>query len=356
MRIAWAVPNFQNADKKAVIRVLKSNWFTMGNEVKKFEKNLSTYLDIKYSIAVNTGTAALDTALKCLGITVGDEVIIPGLTYIATGNAILYNHGTPIFVDIDRTLNIDTSLIEEKITDKTKAIINIDLGGNASNYSELQRISKQYNIPLIVDGAQSLGSKYHGRKCCTHGIINTTSFHAAKILTTVEGGMVCTNNKEIFLHAQAIRNQGDISKFDHKYLGNNYRMIDLLAAIGNMQIERLGETLKIRKEKVNYYKENLKNVNYPEELKNTENCYFLFLILTDNRDDLNQHLNKNGIDTRITYPMPINEQLVFKKYSMEILPVAKRVSQKIISLPLYHSLTRNEQDYIIKKINAFTRR
>lgn len=353
MRIPWAIPNFQQDDKKSVIRVLNSGWLTMGEEVKNFEKNVSSYLGIKYAIAVNSGTSALDIALKCLGIKRGDEVIIPALTYIATGNAVLYNQGTPVFVDVDETLNIDTSLIEEKITDRTKAILNIDLGGNVSNYSELQKISRKHNIPMIVDGAQSFGSEYQGVKCCTHGLLNTTSFHAAKIVTTVEGGMVFTNDRELFLKAQILRNQGDVSRFDHQYLGHNYRMVDLLAAMGNSQMARFEETLKARKEKVCYYKEHLKNVEYPTELENIVNCHFLFLILIDQRDALNAYLNKNGIETRITYPRPLNEQPLFKKYSTEIFQKAKEVSQRVISLPLYHGLGRKEQEYIIKIINSF---
>jgi len=355
MKVPWSIPNFQKEDEDAIKKVIKSGWFSMGKEVEKFEKNVSSYLGIKYALGVNTGTAALDVALKCIGIKNGEEVIIPALTYIATGNAVLYNNGIPVFVDIDDTLNINPSLIEKKITKRTKAIINIDLGGNVSNYFELQNISKKYNIPLIVDGAQSLGSEYHGVKCCTHGLINTTSFHSAKILTTIEGGMVFTNEEYFFQKAKAIRNQGESSKYVHKYLGHNYRMIDLVAAIGNKQINRFDQTLRIRKEKVSYYKENLENVEYIRELPNTVNCNFFFLILTKNRDRLNQYLNKNGIDTRIIYPMPINEQSIFKKYSKDVFPMAKEISKKIISLPLYHALTKEQQDYVIKKINTFKR-
>ena len=353
MKIPWAIPNIQKDDVSAVKKVLQTGWLSMGEEVKTFEERMASYLNIEFAVAVNNGTAALDVALKCIGIKKGDEVIIPALTYIATGNAILYNSGTPVFVDIDDTLNIDCSLIEEKITEKTKAIMNIDLGGNVSDYTHLQKIAKKYNIPLIVDGAQSLGSEYHGVKCCTHGIINTTSFHAAKILTTVEGGMVFTNNKETFLRAQAIRNQGEDTKYIHKYLGNNYRMMDLVATIGNTQIKRFQETLQQRKEMVKYYKNNLENVEYPRELSDTISCNFFFLILVENRHELNAYLNGNGIETRITYPMPINKQPLFSRFSKELFSVATETSQKVISLPLHYALTKEEQDYITEKINSF---
>ena len=353
MKIPWSIPNIKNQEKKAILDIVKSGWFSMGKEVKKFEEKISSYLDIDYSIAVNSGTSALDISLKCINIQNKDEVIIPALTYIATGNAILYNRAIPVFVDINRTLNIDTTLIEEKITDKTKAIINIDLGGNVSDYKELLRISKKYNISLVVDGAQSFGSEYYNKKCCTHGLINTTSFHAAKILTTIEGGMVFTKNKDLFLKAQSIRNQGETSKYIHSYLGNNYRMTDLAAAIGNSQMNRIKNTLKDRFLKIKYYKENLKNVVFPDELPNTKSCYFFFLILVKNRDKLIKYLNQNGIETRITYPLPINEQTIFRKYSKEIFPVAKDISKSVISLPIHHKLTIEEQDYIIKKVNSF---
>jgi len=273
---------------------------------------VSSYLDIKYAIAVNNGTSALDVALKCLDIGVEDEVIIPAFTYVATGNAIVYNHGNPVFVDIDDTLNIDPARIEEKITDRTKAIMNIDFGGNVSNYTELLRISKKYHIPLIVDGAQSFGCEYHNKKCCTQGLINTTSFHAAKIITTIEGGMVFTNDKKICEKSQILRNQGQTSRYLHTYLGNNYRMVDIIAAMGTAQMRRFKKTLQQRIEKAHYYKEHLKNVSYPKELEQTKNSYFLFIILANKRDKLNEYLKKNGIETRINYPTPVNDQPTLK--------------------------------------------
>jgi len=353
MNIPWSMPNIQRQDVEAIQNVLQSGWFTMGPEVQQFEKNLSQHLRMKYAVAVNTGTAALDVALQCLGISYGDEVILPAFTYIATGNAILYNNGTPVFVDIDDTLTIDTTLIEERITDQTKAIITVDLAGNVSNYRELQRISQQHNIPLIVDGAQSLGSEYHGVKCCTHGLINTASFHAAKILTTVEGGMVLTNNKELFLKAQALRNQGESTKYHHPYLGNNYRMTDIMGALGNAQLTRFEETLKTRKAKACYYKKRLQTVSYPRERQDATTASLFFLILANRRDELQNHLHDRGIETRIIYPMPLTEQPVFRQFNSEEYPVAKNMSQQVLSLPLYQQLITDQQDYIIDAVNDF---
>jgi perosamine synthetase len=353
MKISWSLPNIQEPEKNAIKKTFESGWFSMGKEVKRFEEKTASYLKIAYANAVNSGTSALDVALKCLNVKREEEIIIPALTYIATGNVILYNNAKPVFVDVDYSLNIDTSLIEEKITDKTKAIMNIDFGGNPSNYDELNRLCKNHDISLIVDGAQSFGSEYNGTKCCTHGMINTTSFHAAKLITTVEGGMVFTNDKKLYQKAQIIRNQGETSKYIHNTLGNNYRMTDLTASIGCSQIDRINITIQERKNKIRYYKENLKNVYYPDELPNTKNSYFFFLILVENRDELNKYLNKNGIETRITYPMPINEQSIFKNYYNKVCPVAKEISKKVIALPIHYKLTIDEQEYIINKINNF---
>lgn len=353
MQVPWVIPNFQKQDIEAMKKVLDTGWLSMGSKVEKFEKKVTSYLGINHGIAVNNGTSALDVALKCINLEKSDEVIIPALTYVATANAIVYNQGAPVLVDIDDTLNINPILIEEKITEKTKAIMNIDFGGNASDYNNLLRMCKQHDILLIVDGAQSFGSRYHDDMCCTHGLINTTSFQAAKIITTVEGGMVLTRDNELHRKAQMIRNQGQSDRFIHPVIGNNYRMMDINAAMGCSQMDRLEETLRQRKELVRYYKEHLKNVMYPEELAHTENSYFLFAILINKRDKLLAHLSKNGIETRVNYPLPINKQPIH--YSDEIYPKATEISQRILSLPLYHGLTKDQQDYVIKKVNEFTK-
>jgi dTDP-4-amino-4,6-dideoxygalactose transaminase len=353
MKIPWANPNINKKDKQAVINVLNSDWYSMGPRVSEFEKKLCLYLDIKYAVGVNSGTSALDVALKSLGITKNDEVIIPALTYISTGAAVLYNHAIPVFVDIDDTLNIDPTQIEKIITKKTKAIITVDFAGNVCNYHELQKIARDHNISLIVDGAQSLGSSYHGQKCCTQGRINTTSFHSAKLITTIEGGMVFTNDQQLYQRAKQIRNQGECTKYNHNLLGNNYRMLDLVAAFGINQIDRIEKTLKIQQKKAAYYKKNLQHVDFPKSLTQTVNSYLFFPILTDTRDALYNYLEKKGIETRIIFPCPINEQPIFKKYDAKTYPVAKKISKRIISIPIYNKLTLDQQDYIIKTINEF---
>lgn len=342
-RVPWSVPNFQKQDIDSVKRVLDTGWLSMGPEVKRFERMVSSYLKTKHAVAVNNGTAAVDVALKCVGIKQGDEVIVPAFTYIATANAVKYNQGIPVYVDIDDTLNMDPALVEDAITSRTRAILNIDYGGNPSDYDELLRLSRAHDIPLVVDGAQSFGSEYHKKKCCTHGVVNTTSFHQAKILTTIEGGMVFTDDKTLCERARCIRNQGQTKRYVHTYLGNNYRMVDVIAGMGTSQMMRIKTTLKERRDKAFYYRELLEDVVYPYELKDTKNSFFLFLVLVDDRDELNKYLNRNGVETRIYYPL--DEQ-----------PIAMASSEMVISLPLFDGLTRGQQDYVIKKINLFNRK
>jgi len=205
----------------------------------------------------------------------------------------------------------------------------------------------------VVDGAQSLGSVYNEKKCCSHGLINTTSFHAAKILTTIEGGMIFTNNTEIYDKSLQIRNQGESTKYIHNYLGNNYRMTDLIAALGLNQIPRIDITIQTRRKKAEFYKENLQNVKFPKTLPNTVNCYLFFPILTEKRDQLYAHLQKEGIETRITFPLPLYDQPIFKKYKTDRCPNTEKISQTILSLPIYSKISSKKQEYIVRTINDY---
>ena len=312
----------------------------MGPRVQQFETETAKYIGVKYAVATNNGTSAIDTMLKTIGIRRGDEVIIPSLTYKATENMVLYNQAIPVFIDIDDTLNIDPSLIEREITRRTKAIMNIDYGGNPADYITLKKIAEQHNIPLLTDGAQSFGSLFHNHQCLTYGQMSTTSFHQAKILTTVEGGMVFTNNKRQRDVSRVIRNQGQQGRFNHVMLGNNYRMTDITASMGVSQIQRFQHTLQLRLQKATYYKEHLKDAGYPVELPFSRQNYFLFLIYVEDQRKMIRYLTHAGVETRMYQPL----------YDT---PVALEASEHIISLPMYHSLTREKQDYVIRKINGF---
>ena len=356
MKIPWAIPNIQREDKTLVKRVIDSSWYGMGRIVKLFEEKMSNSVGRKYAIAVNNGTSALEVLMRALNISENDEVIVPALSFIASANAVKLIGAKPIFVDVDKYMNIDTKKIKKAITKKTKLIMAVDLTGNPCNYGALIKISKKYNIKLIVDGAQSLGSRYNGKSCLAYGIASTTSFHAAKIITTIEGGMIFTDNQELAKRIYAIRNHGESEeKYIHTSIGGNYRLTDVLAAFAVKQIDRFEKTLKNRKEKVQEYKIRLsKNIKVLNTRKDGNSCYFIFLLLVKNRDKLAEFLKSKEIETRKIYPFPIPFQPSYSEKGK--YPIAERFSKTSLSLPLYEGLSLKKINYICKQVNSFNQK
>jgi len=356
MKIPWANPYFADEELDEVIDTVKSTWLTMGQKVKQFEDKISNFIGVKHCIAVNSGTAALDVALKVLNIQPGDEVIVPAMAYIATANAVLYQHATPIFTDVDeKTYNMDPNDVVKKITGRTKCILPIDYGGQGADFDALRKIADEHNLFLVEDGAPGFGGEYRGKKLCSFGHISITSFHAAKVFTTVEGGMLFTDNDQWNRIARIIRTQGEDPerKYLHPYLGHNYRLTDLHAAVGLAQIARMKEVLEKRAALAEYYTKNLKGINCittPYVAPGNKHAWFLYPILVDNRDAVKHCLADNGVDTNVSWPMPVYEQPFYQKYAHDECPVAERITQKILCLPMYYTMTTQEQDYVIENI------
>jgi perosamine synthetase len=354
-RIPWAVPYIGSEEAEEVADSFRSNWLTMGPKVKRLEQDVADYLGVKHAVAVSNGTAALDVALKVLGIGPGDEVIIPAFTYIATANAVLYQHATPVLADIEpKTFNMDPEDVARKITPRTRCIMPIDYGGQSSDYQALMEIADKHGIPLVEDGAESLGAKYRGRKLCTFGELGTTSFHAAKVITTVEGGMVITDDDEHARVARIIRNQGEdpANKYHHPYLGHNYRMTDLHAAIGLAQFKRLDEVLRKRAEISDYYTSNLQEfqdvVTLPYVDPENKPAWFFYPILAENRDQIITYLAGKGVDVRVAWPLPIHKQPLYQRLLGEVYyPVAEEVAAHVLNLPIYYGMTDEEMLYVM---------
>ncbi|MBS3078838.1 DegT/DnrJ/EryC1/StrS family aminotransferase [Candidatus Pacearchaeota archaeon] len=352
MKIPWAIPNIIEEDKNFAKDIIDSGWYGMGNIVELFEKNMAKYIGVKHAIAVNNGTSAIEVLLRALNIGEGDEVIVPAYSYIATASAVNLIGAQPLFVDVDETMTINPEEIDKVITNRTKAIMCVDLTGNPCDYSKLLEKSKIYNVPLIVDGAQSLGSKYNNKSCLSYGIASTTSFHAAKILTTIEGGMIFTNDFELMKTIKKIRNQGEgENKYLHEILGGNYRMTDVAAAFGIKQLERIEKTLKKREEKVDYYKKLLNGHVKYLDVKNNYSSYFIFPVFIKDRDKLYEFLKNNGIETRKIYPRTIPKQPLYK--NRENFPVAEKFCRETLSLPLYDKISFEEIEYVCNKIKEF---
>jgi perosamine synthetase len=358
MQVKWSKLHIDENELNNLIEVVKSGWMSSGPKVKEFEDRIAGYVGVKHAIAVNSGTAALDVALKCLKIQPADEVIVPAMTYIATAHAVCYQGAIPIFADIDpRTFTIDPEKIEEKITKKTKCIIPVDYAGQGPDYDRIRKIAQKHHLYVVEDGAPGLFGKYKGKPLCSMGDISITSFHVAKIVSTIEGGMIFTNNDEYNRMARIIRWQGEDpnKKYYHPMLGFNFRMTDLHAAIGLAQTEpkRVAELLKRRHLAVDYYNQQLKKdprITLPYVSPYNEHSWFLYPILLQHRDSINSYLLEQDIAVNVSWPLPVYHQEFYRQFAKEPCPVAERMTNQVMCLPLYYGITRQEQDYVVKHL------
>jgi len=356
--IPIAKPLIEKEEQKSVLDVLKSGTITQGKKVEEFEKNFAEYCNVKYAVAVNSGTAALHLALMAMGIKEGDEVITTPFSFIASANSILYVNAKPVFADIDeKTFNISPDSIVEKITNKTKAIIPVHLYGQPCDMKAIMEIAHDYNLKILEDACQAHGAEYEGKKVGSFGDAAAFSFYPTKNMTTSEGGMITTNDEKIAEKAKIFRNHGQTKRYYHEFIGYNMRMTDICAAIGIEQLKKLDKFNEKRIKNAEYLSEKLKNVNgikVPYVSKNVKHVFHQYTIKIENgkRDEINKMLNDAGIGTGIHYPIPINEQVFYKKmnYNVNETPVAKEMTKKVLSLPIHPSVTREDLDYIAEKL------
>ena len=292
-------PNLNGKEKKYVNECLDSTWISSkGKFINQFEIKFSEFTGIKYSVAVSNGTVALHIALLALGIGKEDEVIVPTFTYISSVNAINYTGAKPIFVDSDPlTWQIDTKAIEQKISNKTKAIMAVHIYGHPCEMDEIMRISYKYKLKVVEDCAEAIGTLYKGKHVGSFGDISTFSFFGNKTITTGEGGMVCTNSKELSDLVNKLKGQGLAKnrEYYHDIIGYNYRMTNICAAIGCAQLERVGDILINKKRIVQKYIDDIKNIplEYHQAYGNINHSYWMFNVLVNSDSDrkkLRKHL------------------------------------------------------------------
>lgn len=342
---------------------IKTKWISSkGKYVGEFEEKFSRYCGVKYGISTTNGTAALHLALASLGIGKGDEVIVPTFTMIASVNPIVYTGARPAFVDADpKTWCMDTSKIEEKITKNTKAILPVHIYGHPCDMDAIMKIAKEHGLLVIEDAAEAHGAEYKRKKVGSFGDAGCYSFYANKILTCGEGGMVITNNEELAEKARALKDLafGEKIRFLHQYLGFNYRMTNIHAAIGLAQLENIDKLVEIRRKNAKLYNSFLKDVKgitLPPEEKWAKNVYWMYSILVEDdfgisRDMLMEKLKEKGIDTR-TFFIPIHQQPVYPEYNGEKYPVADELSRKGINLPSGPTLKKEDIKYIVESIRS----
>lgn len=343
----------------AIEKVYDSSWYILGNEVKSFEDEFAKYCGSNFCIGVGNGLEALHLILKGYDIGEGDEVIIPSNTYIATALAVSYVGAKPILVEPDeKTFNINPELIENAINKKTKAIIAVNLYGQPSNIDKIVEIARKYDLKVIEDNAQAQGATYNGIKTGNLADAAGISFYPGKNIGALgDGGAITTNDEKLAIKVKVLRNYGSNKKYYNEYKGFNSRLDEMQAAILRVKLRHLDKWNNYRREVAKYYFENINNdkVVLPQVLNNTEPVWHQFIIRCKERDKLQRYLYSNEIETMIHYPIPIHMQNAYKEYSYLIgkLPIAERLSNEVLSLPIYPYIDYKDVAYIVNKIEKF---
>ncbi|MDH3395862.1 MAG: DegT/DnrJ/EryC1/StrS aminotransferase family protein [Nitrosopumilus sp.] len=354
MKIAINIPIVGKEEITSVTSILKNGVLTSasnlgGQHVQTFEKSAASFVNSKYAVAVNSGTAALQAALYALDIKKGDEVLIPSFTFVATANAVVSTGAKPVFVDIlNKNYTIDPDDLEKKITKKTHAIIPVHLYGNVAIIERLTEISKKYNIPIIEDSAQSLGSTYKGKHTGTFFEMGCYSMYPTKVMTAGEGGFVVTNNKNLRDKLLMIRNHGMVNGSDTRVFGLNLRLPEINAAIATVQMKKLPKFLKSRKSNAKFLSKLISDLEVvlPIERKNENVNWYLYTISTDKRDKLLKRLNEKGIGATSYYSTPIHKTPFYKLKTK--LPITDLASSNVISLPIHPNVTQKNIEFISK--------
>jgi dTDP-4-amino-4,6-dideoxygalactose transaminase len=347
---------------EAIQNVLDNTSFIMGEDLINFEEEFASFCNTKYAIGVANGSDALNLALRACGIGEGDEVITVPHTFISTSEAISNVGGKIVFVDIDpKTYTIDVSKIEEKITEKTKAIIPVHLYGQTADMETIMELAKKYNLKIIEDAAQAHGAEYKGKKVGSIGDVACFSFYPGKNLGAYgDAGMITTNNEEIAEKVKLLRNHGRISKkYEHEIEGYSSRLDNLQAAILRVKLKYLNKWNDSRRENAKKYNELLNNIDRivtPYEADYAKHVYHLYVIRTERgRDKLREELKSKGIAAGIHYPIPLHLQPAYRYlgYKRGDFPITEKVSQEILSLPMFAELTDEQIKEIVEAIKYF---
>jgi dTDP-4-amino-4,6-dideoxygalactose transaminase len=345
--------------------IIESGIFVNGPHLQNFEQKTALLFGTNYALAVNSGTSALYSALVALNISRGDEIIVPSFTFFSTISPILALGAKPVFVDINPiTYCIDETKISENITSNTKAILPVDLYGTMANMPAIMDIAHNNNLFVIEDACEAHGAEMNGICAGAFGDIGCFSLYPSKNLTVFgQGGLLTTNNPELYDHLKSLRNYGQKSKFDHQYIGFNFNMSEITAAFGELQCDKLQMLNEQRINIAARYKDNLENlseINLPIIISDKSSVYYLFVIRIphkseQNRDLLKQFLAENEIETGIHFPIPCHMQQAYRYlyHDPVDLPITEQYSEEVLSLPMSPFLTSDEVDYVCKMIKNY---
>ena len=356
--IPIAKPIIADDEIDEVVKVLRSGFIAQGPKVAEFEEKFAEYLGVKHAVAVSSGTTALHLALLAAGIGPNDEVITTPFTFAATGNSVLYVGAKPVFIDIDnKTYNLNPENIENVITDKTKAVMPVHLYGQPAEMDSINQIAEDHDLIVIEDAAQAHGAVYKGKKAGSLGDMGCFSFYPTKNMTTSEGGIVTTDNEEMAEKARVLRSHGESERYTHVVLGYNFRMTDIAAAIGIVQLKKLDKFNKKRIENATYLTERIDKINgitAPFVGDDVKHVYHQYTVRVgkSRRNELMEVLNSRSIGTGIHYPKPIYEQKLYKELGFSAsCPEADAASSEVLSLPVHPSLEKNDLEKIVSVLN-----
>jgi perosamine synthetase len=375
--VAWKTPLFKMYWDEEDIRMVsgairRGAYWATGPEIQEFEEKLSEYMGVRYCVTFNSGTSALHAILLSYGIGEGDEVIVPSFTFIATANAPLFVGAKPIFADIEEvTFGLNPNDISRRITSKTKAVIPIHFAGSPCMIEQIKEITKSKGLILIEDAAEALGATINGRRVGSIGDAAILSFCQNKIITTGEGGAVLTNSREVYEKLKLLRSHGraetadyfsSTEHMDYVALGYNFRMSNITAALGIAQLGKIDHNINMRRANAHYMTEQLsriENITVPLVPSGYYHVYQMYPIVIKNgkatRDSLKEYLSQKGIMTKVYFD-PVHLSHFYRKsfgYKGGELPVTEKVSEQVLSLPMYSTLTREEMDYIVGMVSAF---
>jgi len=346
-------PYIGEAEKQAVMEVLESGMLAQGSRTAKFEERFAQLCGVKHAIATSSGTTALHLGLMAQGIGPGDEVITTPFTFIASVNSILFTGATPVFVDIDaETFNLDPAQVERAITPHTKAILPVHLYGYVCDMDALQAIADKHGLKIVEDACQAVGATFKDKKAGSFGT-GCFSLYATKNVMSGEGGMITTNDDGIAQKCKMLRNHGMQRRYYHDMLGYNFRMTDLCAAIGLVQLDRFDDFTAKRRANAEYLNANITNVITPKVKDGYGHVWHQYTIRTKNdRDAAVKQLTEAGVGTGIFYPVPAHQQgYIVEKLGEVHLPVAEQLAKEVISLPVHPQLSQADLETIAAEVN-----
>jgi perosamine synthetase len=368
MTVPITKPTLGEEEARAPFESIRTGWVTQGPKVAEFEKQLAAYVGAKHGVATSSCTTGLHLALHAIGVGPGDEVIVPSLSFIASANVILYTGADVVFCEVDRrTFNVDPADVEKRITKKTRAILPVDQIGLACDMDAINDMAKRHGLDVVEDAAPAIGATYKGTKVGSHAHQVVFSFHPRKVITTGEGGMITTDDDDLASRLRTLRQHGmsvsDVARHqadrviieDYPEIGFNYRLNDIQASIGIVQMKRLDELLAARRERAERYNRELPKIRglqipfVPDYAEHTYQSYMLTLTKDSplEREDLMTRMVQRGIATRRGIMASHLEKTYTSRYGKLSLPVTEEVARTTMLIPLYATMTEEEQTYVI---------